>query len=60
MSKQAEYYAEPVGRNSDGWLVKQSGVGIVCECFDDTGEEAKLIATLLNKHYAAQADGGAA
>lgn len=43
-----EFYAKPAGGYSDGYVVVQRGVGIVCECFDDTGEEAKAIAWFMS------------
>jgi len=53
-NREPEFYVERAGGYSDGYLVKQRGVGTVCECFDDTGREAREIARLLNgRHFVA-------
>jgi hypothetical protein len=47
-----EYKAEPARDGTDGYVVKQEGVGIVCYCFDDSGVEARQLAALLNNRQA--------
>lgn len=43
-----KYVAERARDGSDGYTVKETGVGIVCYCFDTSGDDAKKIAKLLN------------
>ena len=37
--------------SSDGYFVKEAGVGVVAFCFEDTGDEAKKIVDLLNADH---------
>lgn len=49
----AEYFVERENPSAgDGFLVKQRGMGTVCYCFDDSGDEARKIAKFLNNQVA--------
>lgn len=51
------YYVErESGQDGDGYLVKQAGVGTVCYCFQDDGQEARKIAHLLNQSDRTEAE----